>query len=366
MIKKGFVIGIVIVFLVGSIASGITINITDSIEQTEQKNPQHLGDRGSGLVAHWDFDEGSGDVLHDVSGNGNDGTIYGATWTSGFSDNALKFDGDNDYVLVPSSTDFQLYSWTICGWINITNFSSTGSGVIGKNQHTSPGGKYNFYIQLFADQTLVSSYEICDNENDHRVYSNPLNESEYIFFTSTRNHSSGDHIIYINGKQEDIGNWLDTPCANDEDLFIGRIWESDTFFNGTIDEVCIYNRALSEDEIQYLYENPGTGDIVYVDDDYNSSTPGWQIDHFNRIQDGIDAVDINGTVYVYNGTYYENVDISKDGINLIGEDKNMTIIDGSGGINTDILINIENQNYITVNGFTIRNAETSHSQGTGM
>jgi hypothetical protein len=41
---------------------------------------------------------------------------------------------------------------------------------------------------------------------------------------------------------------------------------------------------LSEDEIQYLYNNPEFGDIVYVDDDYNSSTPGWQIDHFNRIQ----------------------------------------------------------------------------------
>jgi len=42
--------------------------------------------------------------------------------------------------------------------------------------------------------------------------------------------------------------------------------------------------------------------IVYVDDDYNESTPGWGYDHFDSIQDGVDAVDEGGTVYVYIGT----------------------------------------------------------------
>ncbi len=52
-------------------------------------------------------------------------------------------------------------------------------------------------------------------------------------------------------------------------------------------------------------------DIIYVDDDYDSSTPGWQVDHFDSIQDGIDAVEENGTIYVYNGIYYEGVVINK-------------------------------------------------------
>ena len=67
MIKKGFVIGIVIVFLVGSFASGITVNLKDSVKHIEPKKSQYLSSRGSGLVAYWDFDEGTGDVLHDVS-----------------------------------------------------------------------------------------------------------------------------------------------------------------------------------------------------------------------------------------------------------------------------------------------------------
>ena len=64
---------------------------------------------------------------------------------------------------------------------------------------------------------------------------------------------------------------------------------------------------------------------LWVDDDFNSSTPGWNITHFDNIQDGIDAVAENGTVYVYNGTYYENLVVNKT-ICLIGENKNHTII----------------------------------------
>jgi len=115
-------------------------------------------------------------------------------------------------------------------------------------------------------------------------------------------------------------------------------------------------------QIQITSSNAGNSSIecnitvceeenVYVDDDYNASTPGWQYDHFNVIQDGIDAVAENGTVYVYNGTYYENIVINKS-ISLIGEDRNTTIIDGN--YNGDI-INITADNVI-IRGFTIINS----------
>ena len=67
-------------------------------------------------------------------------------------------------------------------------------------------------------------------------------------------------------------------------------------------------------------------DTVYVDDDYNESTPDWEEDHFDNIQDALDIVAEKGDVYVYNGDYYEDVCIDKS-INLIGEDRNSTIVD---------------------------------------
>jgi len=93
-------------------------------------------------------------------------------------------------------------------------------------------------------------------------------------------------------------------------------------------------------------------DTVYVDDDFNESTPGWGYDHFDSIQDGVDAVNESGTVYVYNGTYYEHVDITKEGLNLIGEDRNTTIIDGSG--NSDV-VDIA-ADWINMSGFTVQNS----------
>jgi parallel beta-helix repeat protein len=73
---------------------------------------------------------------------------------------------------------------------------------------------------------------------------------------------------------------------------------------------------------------------VYVDDNYDNSTPGWGYNHFNKIQDGIDAVDESGTAFVYNGTYIENIEIRKP-LNLVGEHKNSVILDG--GANGDVV-----------------------------
>jgi len=91
--------------------------------------------------------------------------------------------------------------------------------------------------------------------------------------------------------------------------------------------------------------------IVYVDDDFNSSTPGWQYDHFDVIQDGIDAVAENGTVYVYNGTYFEHVIVNKS-IDLLGESRNSTIIDG-GGMNNVFNISAD---FVTISGFDLENS----------
>jgi len=92
-------------------------------------------------------------------------------------------------------------------------------------------------------------------------------------------------------------------------------------------------------------------DVAYVDDDFNESTPGWGYDHFDKIQDGIDSVNESGTVFVFNGTYYENVVVNKS-ITLIGEDKNTTIIDGNG---TGDVIHVS-VDYVNITRFTIKNS----------
>ena len=89
------------------------------------------------------------------------------------------------------------------------------------------------------------------------------------------------------------------------------------------------------------------GDILYV----GGSGPG----NYTKIQDAIDNTSHKDTVYVYNGTYYENVIINKYRISLIGEKKETTIIDG-GGIDDVVLIDGEDNVWATISGFTIQNS----------
>jgi len=94
-----------------------------------------------------------------------------------------------------------------------------------------------------------------------------------------------------------------------------------------------------------------SGNTIYVDDD-NTSGPwnGTQEYPCRNIQDGINNSDNGDTVFVYNGTYYENVIINKS-INLVGEDKEITIVDGEEG---EFVFNIT-ADHVNVSGFTIQN-----------
>jgi len=81
------------------------------------------GNASAELVAHWTFDEGSGDIAYDSSGNGNDGTLNGGpVWVVGKIGGALEFDGADDFVSVPdkpyitfSSSD----SYTLATWVYV-------------------------------------------------------------------------------------------------------------------------------------------------------------------------------------------------------------------------------------------------------
>jgi len=86
----------------------------------------------------------------------------------------------------------------------------------------------------------------------------------------------------------------------------------------------------------------------YVDDDYDSTTPGWQIDHFDSIQDAIDASNSGDRIVVYAGTYNENLVITHS-LDIFGEERNTTFIDGG---DTADVINISSK-YVNISHFTI-------------
>jgi len=87
-----------------------------SAEEVQEIYSQAAG----GLMAHWKFDEGEGDIAYDSTGNSH-GTIYGAKWTTGQLDGALSFDGIDDYVEVPDNNSQQITTnqITLSAWIKL-------------------------------------------------------------------------------------------------------------------------------------------------------------------------------------------------------------------------------------------------------
>ncbi|MFH1102005.1 MAG: NosD domain-containing protein [Methanobacteriota archaeon] len=93
--------------------------------------------------------------------------------------------------------------------------------------------------------------------------------------------------------------------------------------------------------------------MIYVDDDFNESTPGWHITRFNTIEDGLEAVPEHGILYVYNGLYQEGELLVDKTISFIGENKQYTIVDGSIGLH-DETIKIT-ADHVRMKGFTVKN-----------
>jgi len=126
-------------------------------------------------------------------------------------------------------------------------------------------------------------------------------------------------------------------------------------------EIVRYIRIVDADDGDPYEDNPGfdldaiqslsNNLLYYVDDDYDNTTEGWGVTHFKSIQNAINNSQDNGIINIKNGIYYENILVNKS-IDLIGEDKENTIIIGDGSIDA-ILLTSDN---VKITGFTIENS----------
>jgi len=307
-----------------------------------------------GLVAYWNFDEGTGTIAHDSSGNNYHGTVHNANWTTGILGSGLEF-RYTDYVGGISSEfdDTVTSNFTIMSWV-----------------YWDPGNTMDNNL-IFDARTWGRGFNLkIDNEKFHFRIQTPTTPTTLYWVNSTSTvpvnkwvHVAGIFddatnklTIYLNGNMDNTSTVPSPYYETTENPAIGNNhwapgdgkWAG---FNGTIDEIRFYNRSISTAELSAYVNQFLT--LVYVDDDYTPSTPGWGYDHFDVIQDGIDAVAVGGTVYVYSGIYYENVFVDKT-ISLIGEDRTNTIIDGGGTGNVvDVFAN-----WVNISGFRIQNGGT--------
>jgi hypothetical protein len=194
------------------------------------------------VLAYWKFDEGSGIVLQDSSGNNLDGTINGAKWTTGYSGYALDFDGVDDYVALDT------YSTTL--GINKTDdlifsvyFNSTlnDSGMIYCMAGTNHVPEVR--IELLSNGTLL--FKAWTTQCGISVYSdNTFNDGSWhnatIFFNGIT--ANPNVKLYVDGNLEgNVTEWLCPILYSDfKKVKIGRrAYSEEAYFNGLIDELKI-------------------------------------------------------------------------------------------------------------------------------
>ena len=214
------------------------------------------GSLASGLVGYWPF---CGNA-NDYSGYGNNGAVNGATLTTdrfGNTNSAYNFDG-SDFISIPNSTSLSnMTSITMSAWINInqwdmtnnqgwfpilskTNSSSYGKYRLGANTSIS-GQQPSFYGTLSTDEGIISQ---------NNLYA--LNQWNQIVITI----SNGNSTISLNGVQVFNGATTYTGWTTIDNLplLIGKdIPGLVDHANGKIDDIGIWNRALTQQEITQLY-----------------------------------------------------------------------------------------------------------------
>ncbi len=215
-----------------------------------------------GLVSYWNFDEGSGNTAYDSSVNSNDGIIYGATYVDGVSGKSLSFDGIDDYVDFGSNSMNNLPQLTISCWINYNTNMGTGTPSAGElnnnciiRKQTGTGNNRNYAVTL-SDKKIC--FLFCDGVSKvYKLKSNTeLNPDKWYHITVTRN---GDIAkVFINGVLDNSGSYDFVPVSNPNPLNVawgdGEYYSS-RHFDGLIDEVKIYNKALSSSEIESDYND---------------------------------------------------------------------------------------------------------------
>ena len=233
-----------------------------------------------GLMAHWRFDETAGSTANDSSPHWSEvtGTLAGdAAWVTGQADGGLQLDGDGDYVSLPSSlyiNDGIFHQRTLSGWFRVDDATlNTRKQVIYEQGDATRG--LNIYV--FDGRLYVGGWNTQESGWSGTFLStNAVTSGQWHHVALTLDGSStvqpGALTAYLDGSAFDSGDgsllWRHGAAT------LGRV-TSDTLFHdgaaigdghefaGTLDELRVYNRTLSDAEVSHLAGNADIASVVW-------------------------------------------------------------------------------------------------------
>jgi hypothetical protein len=207
----------------------------------------------AGLVAWWKLDEGSGTAALDSSGNGNDARFQGApAWVdNGKFGKALRFNGTSDYLAAPDSDSLDINGdqLSIAAWIN----GETWGGSRHIVRKIADSGTSAIYL-IRAQATAVRADLSTSAGATSVLGTTALPVGEWVHIALVYN--GAEARIYVNGKPDTAMNISGAITESNNELRIGR-GEPSGYFLGMIDDIRLYNHALTEAELASAMEGSG-------------------------------------------------------------------------------------------------------------
>jgi hypothetical protein len=213
----------------------------------------------SGLIGHWKLDEGTGTTSADSSGNGNTATLSGATWTTGYSGDAVAGDGSSTYVSANLGSYFGTNAaLTASAWVYAT--ATTNGPVFGVTSIPNGGG-WNMPFLSIAGPTAYGwlwGVPGIDGGSSPLAATVSLDAWHFLAITYTPSGGSGTEKFYVDGALAGTATGAYQPSGQ-VDTWSTAIPNAkpnavtNSFLNGKVDEVRAYSRALSAAEIAILY-----------------------------------------------------------------------------------------------------------------
>ena len=285
-----------------------------------------------GLVGYWPFDGNA----NDESGNGNNGVVNGATLTSdrfGNNNSAYSFDGNTNYIDIANSPELELTDsdYSISLWVY---FNSTGSDLISKRDGSSGGG--------YSLTTNSTEYFVWHWSNNSGALSS-YNFSEWANVTSVYTENLQELKLYVNGILLNTTS-LQSVSANSGilrfggDAFLNTYWH-----NGMMDDIGIWNRPLTQEEITTLYESEVLNTNTATYESNINIYPNPANDHITIEFGNLDNVeDWNIKIINILGQEVLSQPMDNDKINVSELSKGVYIIRISDGVNQTIKRFIKN------------------------
>ena len=208
--------------------------------------------QSAGLVAAYGFNEGTGSTVADASGNGNNGTVSGATWTaSGKYGGALVFNGASAFVTINDAASLHLTTaMTLEAWVNPSTVDHAWRDVIYK-------GNDNYYLEGTSPN---SSRPAMGGTYGGNLYGTAaLTANTWTHLAAT--YDGTTMRLYVNGAQVTSQPQTGSIATSGNPLQIGGDSIYGQYFAGMIDEVRVYNQALTAAEIQTDMNTPVNNNI---------------------------------------------------------------------------------------------------------